>query len=202
MKYDQKTKDKILTAAEVVFHENGLKGARTTKIAEKAGVSRTMLHYYFRTKEDLFFEVLQNTFGFFLNHAEKLVQGGNDLKGLLDTLIDLLYSIFMEKPGFPSFMVNITNENPEFITSIPAFKEEHLPKVLDMLLEDAREKGEIDSDISGENLLLNIYGLTSILFLAAPIIRFKEGRDEKEMQSFTEERRNSIKTFIWNGLKT
>ncbi|MCC8039386.1 MAG: TetR/AcrR family transcriptional regulator [Bacteroidales bacterium] len=44
----------ILIAAEREFMEKGMAGARTTSIAAAAGLSHSMLRYYFRTKEALF----------------------------------------------------------------------------------------------------------------------------------------------------
>lgn len=200
-KFNQHTKEKILTAAESVFHENGLKGARTTAIAERAGVSRTMLHYYFSTKEELFHEVLQNTLGFFMESAQKLFVEIKNLKTLIDELIDLLYDMTTQKPGLPSFMVNILNENPDLLTALPFIQEENIPALFDKLLEEARAKNEIQSDISGENLLLNIYGLTSMPYLAIPLIKFKESRTEEDMTFFLERRKEMIKTFVWNAIK-
>jgi AcrR family transcriptional regulator len=201
LKNNQPTKEKILAAAELVFHENGFQGARTTLIAKKAGVSRTMLHYYYQTKEDLFQEVLHNSFGFFVQHAQKIFTGESDLKTLIDRLVDLLCDVLREKPGLPSFMVNILNESPELITNLPFVKEEQLPALFDIFLQSAQKQGEIQAEISGEDLLLNIYGLCVIPYLTAPIIRFKEGRTPAEMALFFEKRRNTIKTFVWNGLQ-
>ena len=48
----------ILEAAEREFIAKGFAGARTTSIAEAAGVTHAMLHYYFRTKEQLFERIL------------------------------------------------------------------------------------------------------------------------------------------------
>lgn len=48
----------ILEAAEQEFLNKGFAGARTTSIAEAAGVTHAMLHYYFRTKEQLFERIL------------------------------------------------------------------------------------------------------------------------------------------------
>ena len=45
------TETKILQAAEKEFFEKGYAGARTASIAEAAGVTHAMLHYYFRTKQ-------------------------------------------------------------------------------------------------------------------------------------------------------
>ncbi len=48
------TEHKILCAAEQEFMAKGFNCARTTSIAEAAGVTHAMRHYYFRTKEKLF----------------------------------------------------------------------------------------------------------------------------------------------------
>jgi len=198
---NQKTKAKILSAAETVFHENGFKGARTTLIAERAKVSRTMLHYYYSTKEDLFHEVLLNSFGFFIQHAQKLFEGEPDLKNLIDRLIDLLADALHEKPGLATFVVNILNSSPEIITGLQIVKDEHLPRLFDELLEKARQKGEIHSKIDGENLLLNIYGMVAMPYLGAPLIKYKENRDQEGMHAFLNNRKDIIKSFVWNGLK-
>lgn len=50
--------DKILNAAESVFAKKGFAGASTAEIAKKAGVPKANLHYYFRTKQDLYASVL------------------------------------------------------------------------------------------------------------------------------------------------
>ena len=42
----------ILEAAEKEFLEKGYLGAKTTSIAEAAGVTHAMFHYYFRTKDN------------------------------------------------------------------------------------------------------------------------------------------------------
>jgi AcrR family transcriptional regulator len=199
-KINQQTKEKILQAAELVFHENGFKGARTTAIARKANISRTMLHYYYRTKEDLFKEVLQNSFGHFVNYAQSLFEEKNDLKSLIEQMVDGLCDLFEEKPGMPSFFVNILNESPELITNLPFVKEEHLPKLFDVLIQKAIEKGTISTDMDGENLLINIYGLCTVPYLSAPLIQFKENRTDEEMKTFRAHRKQLIKTFIWKGL--
>ena len=50
----------ILEAAEREFLTKGFAGARTVSIAEAAGVTHAMLHYYFRTKEHLFERILDD----------------------------------------------------------------------------------------------------------------------------------------------
>lgn len=50
----------ILDAAEAVFAESGFKGATTSAIAERAGLPKANIHFYFKTKKDLYQEVLND----------------------------------------------------------------------------------------------------------------------------------------------
>ena len=48
----------ILSAAEREFAERGFSGASILRIAERAGISRTNVHYYYQSKEELYRRVL------------------------------------------------------------------------------------------------------------------------------------------------
>ncbi len=53
----------ILAAAESEFSVNGYKGTSTSAIAKAAGLAKTQLHYYFPSKDDLYYELLANMAG-------------------------------------------------------------------------------------------------------------------------------------------
>jgi TetR/AcrR family transcriptional regulator len=53
----------IRQAAIAEFAANGLHGASTQAIADRAGISKTRLHYYIRSKEDLYLEALRHILG-------------------------------------------------------------------------------------------------------------------------------------------
>ena len=57
-KHKDSKRENVLIAAEEVFMKKGLKGARTVEIAQKAGVTHAVLHYWFNTKEELFNVIL------------------------------------------------------------------------------------------------------------------------------------------------
>ena len=50
----------ILEAAEKIFAINGYKGTATGDIAREAGIPKANLHYYFKTKSNLYREVLKH----------------------------------------------------------------------------------------------------------------------------------------------
>jgi len=58
----ERTKRRLLDSAEAVFAKSGVDGASTEAIARRAGVSKTMLFYYFGNKEQLYISVLKRLF--------------------------------------------------------------------------------------------------------------------------------------------
>jgi AcrR family transcriptional regulator len=58
----ERTRQMILSAAEVEFASKGLAGARVDVIAERSGANKRMLYYYFGSKEGLYLAVLERTY--------------------------------------------------------------------------------------------------------------------------------------------
>jgi AcrR family transcriptional regulator len=58
MKKDEK-REKIITAAGIVFGRHGFKETRMEKVAEEAGMGKSSLYYYFLSKEELFEAVVE-----------------------------------------------------------------------------------------------------------------------------------------------
>lgn len=56
----QRNERGILAVAEEVFATYGFHGATTARIAERAGIPKANLHYYFPTKEALYLRVLDD----------------------------------------------------------------------------------------------------------------------------------------------
>lgn len=61
---------KILAAAETVFAEKGFKGASVGLIAERAGVPKPNVYYYFGAKEDLYRKVIEEVCSIWLHAAD------------------------------------------------------------------------------------------------------------------------------------
>jgi AcrR family transcriptional regulator len=200
-KIDHDTKQKILQAAEKVFHRNGFKGTRTTQIAEEAGISRTMLHYYFRTKESLFQEILESTLNTVFFHMKRLIGEQVDLETLVGGIIEVVSDLFEAKPGLPGFVVNLFNESEELAYFLAHSREDTVPFQLEGILEKEKQQGNVSKDVTGEDLIMNIYGLCAIPYLTMTYVKAKENRDEEGMKTFIRKRRSRIKDFVLNGIK-
>ncbi|MCY1226420.1 pyrimidine utilization regulatory protein R [compost metagenome] len=66
----QENQAMILRAAEYVFARAGFAGATMAEIATRAGVPKSNLHYYFRTKQALYRAVLAHTLQLWLSETD------------------------------------------------------------------------------------------------------------------------------------
>ena len=61
----------ILEAAEKMFASHGYRGTTTESIAVEAGLPKANVHYYFKTKENLYRQVLKNVLEEWMHSADK-----------------------------------------------------------------------------------------------------------------------------------
>jgi TetR/AcrR family transcriptional regulator len=71
----ERNETRILKAAEAVFAKHGFNGASTAEIAHRAGVPKPNLHYYFRTKQQLYAGVLDNILKIWLDAMDEIRPG-------------------------------------------------------------------------------------------------------------------------------
>lgn len=84
--------ERILDAALEVFSEHGFRGATVDEIAERAGMSKPNLHYYFRRKNDLYLAVLGRTLEMWLKPLEEIRPEGEpelELRRYIETKVDM-----------------------------------------------------------------------------------------------------------------
>lgn len=60
----------IISAAEALFAEKGFSGTSTQEIADKAGLPKANVHYYFKTKQGLYTVVLQDILDAWMHDAD------------------------------------------------------------------------------------------------------------------------------------
>lgn len=88
----EENENAILDAAEEIFAEYGFSGATTSRIAERAGIPKANLHYYFPTKEELYRRVIDNIFNIWLEAANSLDESDDPAQALtryIHTKMDL-----------------------------------------------------------------------------------------------------------------
>ncbi len=92
--------ERILSAAAEEFAAKGFFGARTQTIADAGGVNKAMLHYYFRSKENLYTEVIKTAFGKILREVSQAWLSPDDLENRLEVVIDSYLENYRKNPAF------------------------------------------------------------------------------------------------------
>ena len=85
-------KKKILTYACDAFAEFGPDTTRLQDIAERAGVDRRLVYHYFKSKEQLYLDVLGDIFGKLVDLTENIAEGVSDLESMIRRLMTRYYS--------------------------------------------------------------------------------------------------------------
>ena len=84
----------ILNAATKVFLTNGFSKTALRDIAKAADISRTTIYLYFKTKEDLFLQVVRSIIDDYSEVIQKnSTKNSKDLKENVTNIIDLIYTV-------------------------------------------------------------------------------------------------------------
>ena len=104
----------ILEAAEQEFFIKGYDGARTTSIAKTAGVTHAMLHYYFRTKEQLFEHIIDKKMSEIVPLMTHLFgNSGLPLVERIEEAVSVHFDFVVSNPDLPRFLINEVLPNKE-----------------------------------------------------------------------------------------
>ncbi|MBO4665359.1 MAG: TetR/AcrR family transcriptional regulator [Paludibacteraceae bacterium] len=200
---DNKTEKIILQAAEEEFLLKGFAGARTTEIAQKAGVNHAMLHYYFNTKEQLFEQVMTDKITLFRDSVASVFEQ-SDLP-VLQQIMEAMsrhFDFVRQNPLLPRFILNEISVRPEYIENI---KSKLLPLASNIFsklqhsLDEAFARGEI-CQINALTLMLDIVSLNLFVFIAHPIITQMQSV-LGDLDTFYEARKQENINIIVNRLK-
>lgn len=116
--HDTITEIKIFEAATEVFIEKGMDGARMQDIANRAGINKSLLHYYFRSKEKLFNAVFEATANKMLSRFAPIFDENLNLEEKIRFFFREHIRFLNGNPGLPAFLLNEMNRNPERIKKL------------------------------------------------------------------------------------
>lgn len=200
-KHSANKEQAILEAAEREFIAKGFAGARTTSIAQAAGVTHAMLHYYFRTKELLFERILDEKMRL-LGHSILTTFGDVNLplQQRLREGISNHFDFIAQNPGLPRFIVNEVFSAPERYEVMQHRIAEIAGAILSDLqheLDASAARGETDA-VDARMLMLDIVSLNIFIFIGEPIILpIFAGAGPAEREAFLARRKaESIETIL------
>ncbi|HNX55657.1 MAG TPA: TetR/AcrR family transcriptional regulator [Prolixibacteraceae bacterium] len=205
MKQDRDTEKDIIRAAQKIFQEKGFKETTMRDVAAEANVNMAMLHYYFRSKENLFFLVLDEAFRLLVEKIVTILTNDSlDIFEKIRAIVKEYITFFSEKPYLPQFIMGEMIRNPEWIRKRMVQNMSFLIvfRTFSEQVEKEYEKGTIQH-ISALSLLLNIMSLCVFPAIVKPIVQ--DNSDAAKTSVFDlviENRKTEVADFIIKAIKT
>ncbi|WP_179337814.1 TetR/AcrR family transcriptional regulator [Winogradskyella ludwigii] len=197
---DENTEVQILDAAKNVFQSKGMDGARMQEIADKAGINKAMLHYYYRNKQLLFEAVFNNAFSLLAPQLNAVLNDDSSIEKKIRNFTSN-YIAFMDKhPYLPAFVIQELNRNPEFILKMK--NNLGFPNIEKFKIQVNQEvKDGILKPISAEQLFMNVMALNVFPFVAKPLLMAFTNTDDEAYNGLIEKRKTEVADFIINSIK-
>ncbi len=156
-----RTQQQILRAAMSEFSDAGLGGARIDGIAERAGVNKRLIYYYFGSKEALFLAVLEQTYAD-IRTAERALH--LEAASPADALRKLVVFTWEHYLAHPEFLTLLNSENlhrARHLSQSKRIREMNSPLIqtLGDVLERGRREGVFRGGIDPLQLYVSIAGL-------------------------------------------
>lgn len=193
---DKLTEEKIFEAATDVFVDKGMDGARMQDIANHAGINKALLHYYFRTKDQLFNAVFEMIAGRILKKFAPVFDENLSLEAKIRFFFKEHIAFLQENPKLPGFILNEINRNPARVKKL--LKNIHFESLWKKLYEQHKEELENYNltEASMPQLMISIAALSVFPFAARGLIEGFLEKVDIDFNKFIEERKEFAARFV------
>lgn len=164
----------ILDAAEEEFADHGFHGARMVAIAQRAGVTHGLLHYYFDSKDRLYEQVVARLFNRHLELFQRLGATANGLTARQAVLQS--FDLFWEHPNQVRIMLwEMASGSDRVERSMKGFYDQ-MARALADLTPNAKKSPQPGRD--PRDVYVTILGALVVYFFRDPMIKqvFGENR--------------------------
>lgn len=156
-----RSREAILAAARVEFSTLGLGGARVDRIAERAGLNKRLIYYYFENKDALFLAVLEDTY-LGIREAEKQLHLADLAPAdAVRRLTEFTWDYYLAHPEFLSLLNSENLHGARHLAGSDRVRELNSPliRTLGDILERGRLDGSFRGGIDPMQLYISIAGL-------------------------------------------
>jgi AcrR family transcriptional regulator len=152
----------ILAAARAEFAEHGLGGARMDRIAERAGLNKRLIYYYFEDKDRLFQAVLEQTYRDIRDEERRLNLLALKPADAVRRLVEFTWDYYLAHPEFLSLLNSENLQGARHLESSQRAREMNSPLIatLGEILERGRKEGTFRGGVDPLQLYVSIAGLS------------------------------------------
>src|SRR5262245_30618217 len=197
------TRAKILKAALSEFSERGLPAASTDDIAERCGVNKRMIYYYFGSKEGLYLAALELVF-------ENLVARERDMQiehleppAAIEAMINLKIDYYLENPHFISFLSMENFYKARHLRKSKKLRMFRAPltEVIARILKRGQDGGHFRHNVEPVDFYVSLCALCIMYFSNQHTLGVIFGREMTTLANI-ERRRRTVVDFVLSYLQT
>jgi len=156
-----RSQNTILAAARDEFADHGLGGARMDRIAERAGLNKRLIYYYFEDKEKLFQAVLEQAYRDIREQERQLNLLDVTPVDALRKLVEFTWNYYLAHPEFLTLLNSANLHRARHLEGSARAREMNTPLIqtLGGVLERGRADGSFRGGIDPMQLYISIAGL-------------------------------------------
>jgi TetR/AcrR family transcriptional regulator len=192
---DTGTEQLIKDTAKRVFFAEGKLHATTQDIADAAGVSRTSLHYYFRSKDILLQEVFNEAFSGLSCRLNSVMESEIPFKEKIGKMVDIVLSEAIAYPYQETFLIT---EMLAGNTAIYEQKEKnhHYTNSFLKQIKTEMDAGNIKT-MNPVHFMMNLFSLTTYPLIVRPLQKRLFKLTDKQYDQLMNERKKLIVEMIF-----
>lgn len=194
---DQATEELIKEKAKTLFFQKGFLDATTQEIADEANVNRALIHYYFRSREQLLDTVLEEAVNRKRKRVLAVFTSNLTFRQKIAVYIDTIVEQGLNYPYLENFLISETARSPKRIDLLCS---PGRIKTADLIREDLADeikKGKL-SNIPAEQFMVNLVSMCNYPFLAKSVLKSIHGMTDQTYRKFLQERKKVIYQAIFN----
>lgn len=197
--------DRIKAVAQQLFLEQGFAATSTMQIAREAGCTQALVHYYYRTKENLFRQIFLEQIQAAMDVIVRSLNNDVPFDEFLGNAISLYFDTLMKAPRLPYFALEELVSNPErrkYLRENFVKKPQYAMYYMQL---DARVRHEQQAgrlvQVDTFDIIISVASLTVFNFIGLPMYRDLLERNDEQVREFLLHRKKEVIRFILNGLK-
>lgn len=198
---DVSTEQKIKEAAKRIFQKKGFGLTRTRDIAKEADINLALLNYYYRSKENLFEIVMQESIEEMFSYLEHIM---NNKQTTLTEKIDagvLRYIEGMSKnSNLPLFLFSELQANPQHLFDRVKIPEGFIQKTY-MFKQINEQINKEKLNFTAIHFFINLVSMSIFPIIGQPFIKYVTKMDEKSFTDFIEQRKTLVPIWLKSMLK-
>jgi len=199
----QTTEQSILEAAEFLFLENGYAKTSTTEIARVVGCNQALVHYYYRSKENLFRQIFENKIKMFITELLQMSDEHQPFEENLKKRISSHFDMLKANRKLPILLFNEVSTNVDMakkiFANISVFPLSFIAK-MQQELDEEHKSGRI-CKTDAKSLLFTIFSVNVMAFIAEPVLRLFVNDSDEQFEKILESRKAENIQLILKSLK-